>query len=283
LGAIPFILAAAGLSVTAWRAGAGSAASPPKEFSIWPPIASGRRAPTPYGKIAPPADIALTPADGGAGELHLVVAASSRVAAESGAVTLEVPEIAGEPARTQVLWAGTPGTPIDETLEYSVGMLPTGRYRFNTILEFMPKDGGAEQIAVSDSLYLEVTPTEVLASNVSFEHIARMELRRELERRVMAMTTPGIGVAGVATESDHGNRLEGNDADDMDRAIARLKASDPDVARRVRELNERVVAPETVPDEGKKSQMPAGVPSDAEIRRDLIRDGSVGASDGYFQ
>jgi hypothetical protein len=186
------------------------------------------------------------PAEAGA-PVTLGVSVSSWVPITSGVLTLRVPAIAGEPNRAEVLWAGTAAEGLAETIQYPAGILPPGRHEFAAILELPPAGDNAREITLSQCLYLDVRPTAILSSNVSFEQIQRMELRQELERRIALSFKPELAVASEDAVARELTRLEAGDPGFIDRQIEELKATDPDVARRILGLNERQAAPE---DEG---------------------------------
>ncbi len=195
----------------------------------------------PYSKIELPAELSIGLGQGdSAGEaITITVAASSLVPVDSGVLTLMVPNVGAESNHTEVLWAGTPADFVTESAVYTVDALPVGRYCFTVAFEFTPQGEDADKIAISQSLYLDVRDTGILSSTVSFEHIQRLELRRELERRILATYRPGLHIAGEQAVDDELARLEAADPGFLDRKIAELKATDPDVARRILELNER--------------------------------------------
>jgi len=197
----------------------------------------------PYGKIELPAElsVSLGQAGGDGDPLTVVVVASSLVPVESGIVTLMVPGIGAEPNRTEMLWTGTPADFVSETAVYEVDALPVGQYCFTAAFELTPSGGDADTIATSQSLYVDVRESGILSSNVSFEQIQRLELRRELERRILAELKPRLAVASEEAVATELARLEDADPGFLDRRIAELKAADPNVARRILELNERQI------------------------------------------
>ena len=83
-------------------------------------------------------------------------------------------------------------------------------------------------------------PTAILSSNVSFEQIKRVELRQELEQRILAGLKPKLAIASDEVLARERARLEAVDPGFMDRAIQDLIATDPDAARRAGGLNERM-------------------------------------------
>jgi hypothetical protein len=195
--------------------------------------------------MAAPVELSLglaEPVEAGA-PVTLAVSVSSWVPISSGVLTLRVPEITGEPNRTEVLWAGTAAEGVAEAIQYPAGILPPGRHEFAAILELTPAGDNAQEITLSQCLYLDVRPTAILSSNVSFEQIQRVELRQELERRIALSLTPELAVASEDAVARELTRLEAADPGIVDRRIEELKATDPEVARRILELNERQVAP----------------------------------------
>jgi hypothetical protein len=199
--------------------------------------------------LASPLELSLglaEPAEAGA-PVTLVISMSSLVPVSSGALTLRVPEIAGEPNRTEVLWAGTAAEGVAETIQYPVGILPPGRHEFAAILELTPAGDNAQEITLSQCLYLDVRATAILSSNVSFEQIRRVELRQELERRIALSLKPELAVASEDAVTRELARLEAADPGLVDRQIEELKATDPDVARRILALNEQQAEREDAP------------------------------------
>lgn len=193
-----------------------------------------------HGKIRPPADLSIglaRPADVGK-PVTLVIFMSSQVPIESGVLSLHVPRVNYDPNRTEVLWLGMPADFVARTVQYTVGPLPVGRHHFAAVFEFTPDGETAGEMTLSDSLYLDVRPTEILASNVSFDQIKRIELRRELEHRIAMSLMSGLTIASEDAADRELARLEAADPGFTDRMIEELKASDPDVARRIMELNE---------------------------------------------
>jgi hypothetical protein len=193
-----------------------------------------------HGKIRPPAEVSIGVAEipVAGGPVTLVISASSLVPVDRGLLTLRVPQIGSEPNRVDVLWAAAPLDFVGETIEYPLGILPVGQYCFSAVLEFLPEGENTQEVALSDSLYLDVRPTGTLFSNVSFEHIERVELRRELERRIVASLRPALGVAAEDDITRELARLEAANPGFTDRQIQALAATDPNVARRIMELNE---------------------------------------------
>ena len=222
--------------------------------SMDPPVAGPSS--HPYGKIRLPADVSigLAQTDGVAGPLTITVSVSSLVAVDSGVLTLRIPEVAGEPNRTEVLWAGTPHDFVTQTATYHLQAPPVGRYCFAAVFEFMPAGDDAREVALSDSLYMDVRPDAILTSNVSFDQIKRLELRRELERRIVRSLKPGITIASEEDTTRELARLEAADPGFVARKMAEIRATDPDIARRVLELNECLSEP--MEDAGVRADQP---------------------------
>jgi hypothetical protein len=109
----------------------------------------------------------------------------------------------------------------------------------------LPIGEETEILAFSKSLYLDVRPTEILSSNVSFRQIKRLELMRELEERVLTDMRAELENADKRTMSAAIASIESSDPELLIRKIEQLKNSDPEVARKIMELN-RIDADATV-------------------------------------
>ncbi len=208
-------------------------------------LARDGRPPQRRAALAAPVELALglaEPVRAGA-PVTLVVSVSSLLPVSSAVLTLRVPEIAGEPNRTEVLWASPAAAGVAEAIQYPAGILPAGQHEFAAILEFTPAVENAQEITLSQCLYLDVRVTAILSSNVSFEQIKRVELRQELERRIALSLKPELAVASQNTVARELARLEAADPGLVDRQIEELRTTDPDVARRILELNERLAEP----------------------------------------
>jgi hypothetical protein len=189
-----------------------------------------------FGKITVPAEVSLALASSSkpGGPVTILVSASSEIPVRSGTLTLKVPDIGDAPAERQVLWSGTPSDFVAESAEFVIDVLPEGEYHFGAIFEFTPESDTAGELFASKSLYLDVRPDKVLSSNVSFDQIKRVELWNELEQRVLTDLRQDSRAAGLKATARAAETL---DRDVIARRIAKLKASDPDVARRIMELN----------------------------------------------
>jgi hypothetical protein len=197
--------------------------------------------PRPYGKIKLPAELSMSLAEQEirteGTPVTIIVSVLSAIPVGSGIVTLKIPPIGGEPARTEVLWSGKPSGFVTETVEYGSGVLPAGKYQFVAIFEFTPNREDAEKLTVSKSLYLDVRSTAILSSNVSFDHIKRVELWTELQDRVLLAMRPGLATADPQTRNRELALIEARDPGIIARKIAELRLSDPDVVRKIMELN----------------------------------------------
>lgn len=208
------------------------------------------RVPGPYGKIRVPARLFLdlVESEHGADPVRFMVSASSSVAARACVLRLTVPQIGEAPVRTDVLWAEDSTHAIAEVHEYRVPPLPVGRYHFVAILEFTPDLEVAEPLVVSDSLYLDVRAEEILSSNVSFRQMERIELYRTLQDRAVRDVSAAAGAAHANTPGRRYEVMEAADPDLVAGEIARLRAVDRDVARRVMALNSTEARTESDPD-----------------------------------
>lgn len=198
-----------------------------------------RKTPKPHGKITIPAEISIdlaSPSNPG-GPVTIIVSASSQIPVGSGILTLKVPPVGEIPAGAELLWSGAPSDFVAETVEYTVDALPVGKYRFIAIFEFTPNRENAKRLVLSKSLYLDVRPTTIFSSNVSFNHIKRVELWRELEERVAASLRPGSTTTGPKTMANKIADIEALAPGIIASKIAELRLTDPDVARRIMELN----------------------------------------------
>ncbi len=191
------------------------------------------------GKIGPPADlsIGLEEPQGRSDHKKIVIHAVSQVPVKTGLLKLQCPPADTEPGDSYVLWSGNPYGFVDHTAEFTADLLPSGRYRFVAVFEFTPDFAGAEKLAVSKSLYIDSRATRVLSSNVSFKHIDRLELKRELEHRVLKMLKPRLANADPETMASELALMKTSNPGLIAEKVAELKATDPEVARRVVELN----------------------------------------------
>ncbi len=212
--------------------------------------------PESHGKIKVPAEIFidLAQTDSIGDPVAIIVSASSLIPASSGVITLRVPQIGTEPNSTEVLWSGTPSGFVAETAEYMVDALPVGKYRFIAIFEFTPNRENAEKLVLSKSLYLDVRPATILSSNISFDHIERVELWMELEERVLMSLRSELKTAGPKTMANKMADIEALAPGIITRKIAELRLTEPDVARRIMELNRLKTDTTEGPDAAEPSQ-----------------------------
>ena len=187
-----------------------------------------------YGKIKIPAELSfkLSPSEDSEAPVTLVMSALSTIPVSSGKVTLKIPQIGNEQAGSIELWSGTQSDYVFESLQYVGDTLPVGTYRFVLVFEFEPLGEETKSLAISKSLYLDVRPTEILSSNVSFQHIKRLELLKELEQRALLSLRPELKNADAKMAV-----AESIDPAIISKKIQEIRASDPDVARRMMELN----------------------------------------------
>jgi len=204
-----------------------------------------RKAPKRYGKITVPADVSidLTSPSNPGGPVVILVSASSQIPIGSGTITLKIPPVGEIPAETLVLWSGTPLDFVAESAEYVLDALPTGKYRFAAIFEFTPDSQNNWELFTSRALYLDVRPDRILSSNVSFEQIKRIELWEELEQRVRMELRADSTTRRLKTVARDVKAAKPLDRDIIASRITELRASDPDVARRIMELNQVKKAP----------------------------------------
>jgi len=191
-----------------------------------------KKTPERYSKITVPAEVSMELADSSnpGGPVTILVSASSQIPVSSGTITLKVPPVGEIPAEMQVLWSGNPSDLVAESVEYVIDALPVGEYHFAAIFEFTPDSEDTEKLFASKSLYLDVRPDKILSSNVSFDQIKRIELWNELEQRVRTELR-------TSTRSIILQAAKPLDKDIIASRIAQLKVSDPEVARRIMELN----------------------------------------------
>jgi hypothetical protein len=216
----------------------------------------GHHKPERFGKIRVPADVSLDLASSSkpGGPVTILVSVSSQIPVGAGTLTLKVPQIGEVPAETQVLWSGMPSHFVAEKAEFVVDVLPEGEFHFGAIFEFTPDSENSGELFASKSLYLDVRPDKILSSNVSFEQIKRVELWNELEQRVLTDLKQDSRTAGLKAAARDVRVAEHLDHDLIAGRIAELKASDPDVARRIMELNRVKAAPTAGTEQSEKTE-----------------------------
>lgn len=192
-----------------------------------------------HGKITPPAEILVEVADAGevAGPVSLAIHATSLVPVRSATVTIAVSQVGVEPEPVESLWSTVTAGIVTETIEYTTDPLPTGEYRFTVVLEFVPEGADAQAMLVAESLCLDIRPDTVYSTMVSFKHIKRIELLQELEDRALVSFKPQLARADRKTMTRERAKLEAHNPNALDKKIAQIKATDPDVARRIEQLN----------------------------------------------
>jgi hypothetical protein len=218
-----------------------------------------------FGKIMVPAEVSVDLADSSrpGGPVMIVVSASSQIPVSSGTITLKIPQIGEITAEKVVLWSGAPSDFVAETAEFVVDVLPEGEYHFAAIFEFTPDSENAGELFTSRALYLDVRPDKILSSNVSFDQIKRIELWNELEQRVRTELRTNTRYISPQV-------AEPLDKDIIARRIAQLRASDPDIARRIMELN-RVKTVQS----GESESIEQGAQSQKDLQRMRLRNRPV--------
>ncbi len=210
-----------------------------------------------HGKMGPPAGIHISLAAGerASDPVTVNVTASSQVPVGSGAISLTMREGGAAAGETVVLWSAAPSDYVDETMECSVGALPEGPYCLAAVFEFTPDGDPAQAMAVSCCLYLDVQADAIFASNVSFEHLKRMELLEELEQRVLAETKPALAAADRTAKTREVTSLKVRNPGFVARRIEEIKANDPNVGRRIEQLNQMPARTESSSDPAETGQM----------------------------
>ena len=192
-----------------------------------------------YGKFEMPVrisiDLAHTESTGL--PVTIITAVSTGIPVRSGILTLKIPQIDGDPERTEALWSAAQSGFVAETAEYALGLLPMGRFRVIALFEFTPDRDGAEKRVVSKSLYLNVRPDSILSSNVSFRQIDRLALRQELDDRVLMSLNRESKTANRRRMSHELTLSETADPAIVQQRIQQLRTTEPDVARRMMALN----------------------------------------------
>ncbi len=138
-----------------------------------------------HGKIKLPAEVILEldqPANPGE-PLILIVSAISKVPFNSGQITMTLPPTDTEPSRDILLWSGSADNPLTQTIKHNISVLSVGTYQFRVTFEFTPQSNRAQVMRVSKKLYIDIQSDAIQSSNISFTHIKRLELKKELDRR----------------------------------------------------------------------------------------------------
>jgi hypothetical protein len=214
---------------------------PQDHMPIKPIQGTQRHSPSPmrYGKMKLPVDISidLAQAENTGSPVTIVTTVSTEIPIRSGILTLKIPQIDAEPERTDPLWSAAEPGVVAETAEYGLGILPLGRYQVIAFFEFTLDREGAEKSVLSRSLYVDVRPDVTLSSNVSFRHIDRLALQRDLDERIFTSLERELKTQNRTRVLRELALLEVGDPATMRRKIRELRASDPDAARRMMALN----------------------------------------------
>jgi len=224
-----------------------------------PETQSDTPSPVRYGKLELPVHISIDLAQTKNTGLPvtLITTVSTELPVKSGALTLKIPPIHDDPERTEALWtAGHPGL-VSETAEYTLGFLPEGRYQAIAFFEFTLDREGAEKRTLSKSLYLDVRPDTILSSNVSFRQIDRLALQRDLDERIFTRLERELKTTDRKRVLRELTLLEAGDPAIMRQKIRELRASEPDVARRMIALNRTHSEPTNEIGTGNTDQAPA--------------------------
>ena len=192
-----------------------------------------------YGKFEIPAEvyIGLAQSENLRKPVEIIISASTMISANLARIIMIKPKTGSEPEQKETLWADTPDGLVDKTFVYNAGILPTGKHQFNVVLEFLTGSDNSKFLLAAGSLFLDVRPDGILSSNVSFDQIERLELHKELEKRVLVSMKPQLMSADAKRLSLEKTAMENKDPGIIDRKIQELIVSDPDIARRVEEIN----------------------------------------------
>lgn len=178
----------------------------------------------------------------------ILVSAKSQIPITDGIVSLKIPQIGNEPNKVETLWYGDPNDFADLNLQYIISNdLPVGRYLFVAIFEFTSGGKRSKKMAISRSLYIDVTTKKIFSSNVSFKQLDRLKLKKELEDRVLGefieedpnTLSPALRGLRIA-------EIRAHDPNIIEERIAAIIASDPNIIRRINDINR--MKSEKVPD-----------------------------------
>lgn len=234
-----------------------------------PETQSHTPSPIRYGKLELPVHISidLAQTENTGLPVTLVTTVSTELSVRSGTLTLKIPQIDDAPERTQVLWsAGHPGL-VAETAEYTLGVLPEGRYQAIAFFEFTLDREGAEKRTLSRSLYLDVRPDTIFSSNVSFRQIDRLALQRDLDERIFTRLERELKTTERKRVLRELTLLEAGDPAIMRQKIRELRTAEPDVARRMIALNRTQTEPMNEIGTGKKNPQVLAPDSESEFVR----------------
>ncbi|MBN2183244.1 MAG: hypothetical protein JW715_15140 [Sedimentisphaerales bacterium] len=201
-------------------------------------VTGRKQMPRNYGKIKVPAELSfeLISGENPKNPVTMLISALSLVPVESGKITLKIPQIGEETSERMELWSGKPADFVSESMDYVMDALPVGNYRFVVIFEFLPL-GKIETLGFSKSLYLDVRQEKILSSNVSFRQIKRIELMEELKQSALLSLRPELQSTDVQAQAREIAAIESFDPGMLKRKIEELKNTDPEVAKKIRELN----------------------------------------------
>jgi hypothetical protein len=152
--------------------------------------------------------------------LTLIITAESRIPFNTGNIYLIVPPIGSEQSKEVLIWTDSSDTPTIKKIEYNIQNLPIGKYQFRATFDFYPKDGASQIMRVGSKLFIDVRSDAILSSNISFNNIKRLELKRELEN---------LGISKMSKTQQ--------------RSIA------PDLIKQIEELNRLETVPQSREDE----------------------------------
>ncbi|MBN1972758.1 MAG: hypothetical protein JW787_03915 [Sedimentisphaerales bacterium] len=199
----------------------------------------------PYGKIEIPAEVYvdLIQPENPRKAVEIIISASTAIPARSCRIILITTQAGAETQREEILWSDKPEGLVDKTLLYKAGSLPAGRHQYTAVLEFETEGDNSKMLIASGSLFLDVRPAGILSSNVSFGQIERLELYKELEKRVLVSMKPQLRNANSKVLDKEIIALESANPGIIDRKIQELIASDSIVAEQVEELNAAIEEP----------------------------------------
>lgn len=170
-----------------------------------------------YGKVKLPAEISFDirgKAIPGK-PIKVDIATVGKIPFKNGIIGIIIPGISNNPQKDIQLWKGEADSPLEKKLSYSLGVIPQGEHTFVAYFKFTPRREGAREVGVACYLYMDIRSDIVKSSNVSFGHIKRLELKEELKKRGL-----------------------------LELSIEEIKKRDPEMARRILEVN-RIKSVET--------------------------------------
>jgi hypothetical protein len=170
-----------------------------------------------YGKVKLPAKISFDIQGKASPEkpIKVDIDAVCKIPFRNGVIGIIIPGISNNPQKDIPLWKGEADSPLEKKLSYSLGVIPQGEHTFVAYFKFTPHREGTREVGVSCYLYMDIRSAIVNISNVSFGHIKRLELKEELKKRGL-----------------------------LELSIEEIKKRDPEMARRILEVN-RIKSVET--------------------------------------